>query len=197
MSSLNIETLRTAVHRKVCKSRDLSLYAILDAARSEAIHPALSNSGAEFVCLHRDAPRALALVAPHLVKLEPGSDFAEWVIREGWGKSWGIFLLTVASTEVLEEHFRKIIRVRNEAGETLFFRYYDPRVLRAYVPTCKTNELEQLFGPTSCVFAESEDGEGLVAYYYGDSRLANPFESRVLRSFADAEAEGSVSLGFG
>jgi hypothetical protein len=39
----------------------------------------------------------------------------------------------------------------------MIFRWYDPRVLRVYLPTCTENELDMLFGPLSSYFVE--DGE--------------------------------------
>ena len=35
------------------------------------------------------------------------------------------------------------------------FRYYDPRVLRVYLPTCTPDELEMLFGPIERFWMES------------------------------------------
>jgi hypothetical protein len=33
----------------------------------------------------------------------------------------------------------------------LLFRYYDPRVLRVYLPSCRPSELETVFGPVVSV----------------------------------------------
>lgn len=36
----------------------------------------------------------------------------------------------------------------------MLFRFYDPRVLRLYLPTCTSTELEQVFGPVGTFFTE-------------------------------------------
>lgn len=38
------------------------------------------------------------------------------------------------------------------------FRYYDPRVLRVYLPTCRPDELRTVFGPIRSYLVEGEDG---------------------------------------
>ena len=44
------------------------------------------------------------------------------------------------------------------------FRFYDPRVLRVYLPTCTGDEAEEFFGPVPEILAESEDGGSLLSY---------------------------------
>jgi len=45
-----------------------------------------------------------------------------------------VFLRTETGIEQLRKHLRGFLRVRDEAGRRLIFRYYDPRVLRVYLP---------------------------------------------------------------
>jgi hypothetical protein len=42
-------------------------------------------------------------------------------------------------------------------NKLIFFRYYDPRVLRVYLPTCNAEEIRSVFGPISAYIAEDED----------------------------------------
>ena len=53
-------------------------------------------------------------------------------------------------------HFRQFLRVRDEAGREFFFRFYDPRVLRVYLPTCNSEELRTFFGPVELFSMEGE-----------------------------------------
>ena len=57
-----------------------------------------SEPSLEVACLLRGnhAPD-MKQVAPYLVKLEPGSEFAEWVVGNGWGRHWGPFDLAAGS----------------------------------------------------------------------------------------------------
>lgn len=120
--------------------------------------------------------------APYLVALERGHPFTRWLIEEGFGKGWGVFL--AASTEaararygerkkyplfheptnkervklsqskglsdpiwLIREHFRHFSMVEFESdSDVVNFRYYDPAVLRTYIPTCSNYELMRFFG---------------------------------------------------
>jgi hypothetical protein len=51
------------------------------------------------------------------------------------------------------------------------FRYYDPRVLRVYLPTCQPNELRTVFGPIRSYLVEGEDGKSLIEFEFDGNRL--------------------------
>lgn len=74
-----------------------------------------------------------------------------------------IFLRAAPGLEPLRRHFHRFLKVRDEQGRSLVFRYYDPRVLRAYAPTCNAGELEYLFGDVHQLYAESEGADALLA----------------------------------
>ncbi|MCF6281484.1 MAG: DUF4123 domain-containing protein [Candidatus Polarisedimenticolaceae bacterium] len=44
------------------------------------------------------------------------------------------------------------------------FRFYDPRVLRLYLPTCTGNEAKQFFGPIPQIIVEAENSTCLLTY---------------------------------
>jgi hypothetical protein len=137
---------------------------VLDCARDPAIYRLLLESRLEFLCLYGgQLPRELELAAPHIVELLPGHRFTERLLDEGWGCSWGVFV-AIEDPTALRPHLRRLLKVRDEAGRQLLFRFYDPRVLRAFVPTCRHDELQQLFGPIVAWFAESADGTALLNY---------------------------------
>jgi hypothetical protein len=78
--------------------------------------------------------------------------------------------------EELRRHFRGFLRVRDESGRRLIFRYYDPRVLRPYLPTCWPKELETVFGPLGCYLMEGEDANEMMEY----RRQGNLLESKTI-----------------
>jgi hypothetical protein len=51
------------------------------------------------------------------------------------------------------------------------FRYYDPRVLRVYLPTCTSDELKTVYGPVQQYFAETDTGEGLTRFEVKTGKL--------------------------
>jgi hypothetical protein len=52
---------------------------------------------------------------------------------------------------------RSRLFVSDVYGETVLFRFYDPRVLRALLPTCTSDQLVELFGPVQKYIVEDED----------------------------------------
>jgi hypothetical protein len=162
---------RDRVIAALLPSDDSSVWAILDCARDERIYPALRLSQLDFLCLfsgrlHRDVEAA----APHIVELSPGYRFTPKLIEMGWGQSWGVFVRIEDGTN-LRAHLRRFLRVRDESGRILLFRYYDPRVLRVYLPTCLPDELRTVFGPISSFVVEAEDGRSLIEFQFDGSQL--------------------------
>jgi hypothetical protein len=142
-------------------------YAILDAARDDKIYQKLINSNIEPICLFiGDKAVELAAVAPYLVDLNREDPLTQWVLNTGWGKSWGIFLQSSASLIELQRHFRQFLMVYDEEGTPLYFRFYDPRVLRVYLPTCNESELQMLFGPVNHFYVEGKEENQVIEYSY-------------------------------
>jgi hypothetical protein len=135
----------------------LKTYAILDAARDKVLYPKIVTSGIKGMCLyHGEKSIELATVAPYLVLLERENPFTDWLLNQGWGKSWGIFLNTSETLEKLQRHFRQFLMVYTEDGKLLYFRFYDPRVFRVYLPTCNEAELKTVFGPVTTFLSEGQ-----------------------------------------
>ena len=148
-----------------------SVWAILDCARDDRVYQALKTSGLDYLCLfsgrlHPD----VAAAAPYLIELAPTYSFTPRLIEMGWGKSWGVFL-RVKDSSNLRHHLRGFLRVRDEEGRILLFRYYDPRVLRAYLPTCRPDELRTVFGPVGSYVVEGPNGKSAIEFEFDGSRL--------------------------
>ncbi|MEN6320461.1 MAG: DUF4123 domain-containing protein [Syntrophaceae bacterium] len=138
---------------------DVTTYVILDAARDEKIYKKIHEAGHKSGCLYSGMrAQALAEVAPYLISLKREDPFTEWVLNSGWGNSWGIFLESPADTEQLKRHFQSFIIVSTEDGKSVYFRFYDPRILRVYLPTCRRRELQTFFGPVKSYWLEDTDG---------------------------------------
>ncbi|MEZ0469754.1 DUF4123 domain-containing protein [Luteimonas salinilitoris] len=136
---------------------DGRLYAVLDGARNAGIHPAVLESQCEFECLYTgELAPDLRQAAPYLVKLERDLPFTDMLIRKGWGDSWGIFLRSPAAFRDLRRHLRKFLMVYDPDLKPMYFRYYDPRVLRIFLPTCDKAQLAEFFGPVQCYLGEDE-----------------------------------------
>jgi hypothetical protein len=134
------------------------IYAVLDAARSPDVLANLLKLDGGWSCLYRgESADSLGAVAPYLVQLDPAGGATQWVIDKGIGDSWGILVVSPAPFEELHHHFRKFLLVQDEEGRTLYFRFYDPRVLRVFLPTCTPEEAKDFFGPISRFFLEETE----------------------------------------
>jgi len=143
------------------------VYALLDGARDDAIAPAIWGSNLPHECLYAGSlSPSLKLAAPYLVHLAPESRFFSKLVSEGWGRAWGIFAVAQpgATLKVLRKHFRSLLRVQDEHKRVLMFRFYDPRVLRVYMPTCEPSETVQVLGPAQVLACESSSGEALLEF---------------------------------
>lgn len=147
---------------------------LLDGARDPEISRLVRTGGLEHTCLFAGQlhPR-LQAAAPWLVHLSPGSPTTNRLLRQGWGKAWGI--LTVARPDVTlvqqRLHLKKLLRVQTEDGAVLAFRFYDPRVLKVYMGTCNEAEWRTVLGPLQAIVAESNEGAGLRVFSCGESAM--------------------------
>ncbi len=144
-------------------------YCILDAARiGVQIRKALEIAGESESLYTGNNRKNLADVAPYLLVCAEGSKAERWIIGNGYGNNWGIFLDTDEDFQAVCKHLRKLLIVENQDGERLFFRYYDPRVIRDFLPTCSSAQVEDFFGNITKIFVENPDkGNFLVFTHKG------------------------------
>jgi hypothetical protein len=148
------------------------IYALLDAAASEWVYELVEYEEQPY-CLYTAAwARDLAEVAPYLVELQRDGDLISSLLDEGWGSNWGILLESAASLEDLLAHLRKLLiaRVDSAPPRRLYFRYYDPRVLRAYLDHGDAAEQTLIFGPVTRYWLEDSDAESWNLIPYVNAR---------------------------
>lgn len=144
------------------------LFALLDAARDPRVLELLRASKEEYQSLYEgEKGDELAEFAPYLVKLPPQSPLLEALVEEGWGDSWGVFLTCAKPFDEVRKHFRHFLMVKLESGEEVYFRFYDPRVLRVFLPTCTREEIKEFFGPIGTFLLEDETLAGLIRFTPG------------------------------
>lgn len=152
------------------------IHLLADGACDPAIAHLIRFGKLDYTCLFAEplSPR-LRAAAPYLVRLAAGSPQTCDMLRRWLDEPWGILIAAQASvtTRQLRLHFKKILWVQDEQGRQLYFRYYDPRVLSAYLPTCTGQERDMIFGPAE------------LCYCMADGRL----QRFARRDHAMAEAE--------
>ncbi len=135
-----------------------SLYGVFDAARDPRITSLLDESVDEAWSLYDGAGGdAMADVAPYLVRFRADSDLLDVLVGEGWGLGWGIYFSADRPLREVRRHLRRFLMVEAEdAREKMYFRYYDPRVLRAFLPMATPRQRSELFGDLSVFLYEDE-----------------------------------------
>lgn len=143
------------------------LFAVLDAARDPKIYPMLLGSDLPYCSLYRGQPELeLATVAPYLVYLPLGAPMLGHFIKEGWSKSWGIFLTCTMSMEEVRKQLRRCLMVTIEGNPSpVYFRFYDPRVLRIFLPIAEPQQLVEFGGDISSFYMEDESPDVLLKFY--------------------------------
>jgi hypothetical protein len=149
-------------------------YVLLDAAQDPGILPVLAQNKAEWRSLYEGQSAVkLASHAPYIAAAAQSPEFLEEILTKGWGQSWCVFVCSDASLDEVRRHFRSLLYVKNSRGEQVYFRFYDPRILRAYLPTCNAGELEQFFGPVQQFIVEGEHEEEMYALALEAGKLAS------------------------
>jgi hypothetical protein len=67
--------------------------------------------------------------------------------------------------------------VHDGEGTPMLFRYYDPRVLRVYLPTCNAEELKTVFGPVLRFVLEGNQPEELLHFHLNNGALVQEQQS--------------------
>ena len=142
-----------------------ALYALLDAACEPTVPGRLGRAGLEYESLYEGGRGdELAPFGPWLVQLPSDAAFLEELVRDGWGASWALYLTCDATLVEVRRHLRKFLIVKLPDGRQVYFRYYDPRVLRTYLPTCTAAEVAEFVGPVRRYACESVDGTELLEF---------------------------------
>lgn len=162
-----------SIYDALFADEDLNTFAVLDGASVPGLLDKLYGLNPDFHCLFRGALEPdMAEVAPYLVRLDADGEFTRWIISHGWGNHWGIFAVSDRDIRAMRRHFRAVLTVYDESGNPLHFRYYDPRVLRRYLPTCNREELKTVFGSVISYLVESEDANLIRRFEIASGSLA-------------------------
>ena len=144
-----------------------SIYMLVDAARDRRIYIRLMELGATVRArslYQGDIGDHLAHVSPYLLPLREDQPECRWFAEAGFGQSWGVFIIAPVGFDELRRHLRKFNIVYRENGTPLVFRFYDPRVLRRFLPTCTPDELRRFFGPIESFLTETEEADALLRF---------------------------------
>jgi pSer/pThr/pTyr-binding forkhead associated (FHA) protein len=154
---------RIRAYARLLRAQPQPLFALLDAARDPRVLALIQGSGAEYWSLYPGEHAArLAKAAPYLVRLEAGSPLLDTLLLEGFGESFGVYLLSRKPVERILLNLQYLLLIQDEDGRTRYFRYYDPRVLRVFLPVCTPQQADLFFATIEGFFGEGERGKSLL-----------------------------------
>lgn len=136
-------------------------YTLLDPARMGSDFGKAYDLSIEGIALRTSIqPEDFETITPHLLPCEVESQLYNWITTDGKGDSWGIFVKSELDLEPLVEQLQKLLIVSMETnGRWVYFRFYDPRVLRGFLPGCEKKQLEELFTGVESFYCEAEDDD--------------------------------------
>jgi hypothetical protein len=142
-----------------------SLFSILDAGRDDRLCKLLIARKEGCRCLYTgEEEEEFGEVAPYLVSHAADGDFLHKVLREGWGSRWGIHFTSELTFDELHAHFRNPCKVMLEGSPCPhFFRFYDPWWLPEYLQKFTQSQIEEVFGPVTVFYVETEDPGQVLA----------------------------------
>jgi hypothetical protein len=144
-------------------------FAILDGACLYArLEKALAIEPKNLSLYRGSSQESLNTVAPYIFPCPLFSELDKWIVEQGWGLSWGIIVETIADFETAWKHFRKFLMVKTEEGKDLYFRFYDPRVLKMFLPTCDKDQIIDFFGPMEKFITEGDTKETAFVFSHKD-----------------------------
>lgn len=150
---------------KLLRERTSSLFATLDAARIGDLTNRLGTPEVHALFEGQDQTE-LRDVAPYLVAVDKSLTL-EHLVEESWGRSWGIYLSCNEPVDKILAHLRQFVKVKTEDGGIMYFRFYDPRVLRVFLPTCTPEQAIEFFGPIQAFWVEGEDPSTCLLFRRG------------------------------
>jgi hypothetical protein len=142
------------------------LYAILDAARDPRVKVLVEACDDEVRSLFDgEQGDRLAEVAPYLVRFDERSALLEVVVSGGWGDAWGVFLTSERPFEEVRRRLRRSLMVRDEeTGKRLYFRFYDPRILRVFWPRSTPRQRSEMAGVEVDRFLVEDDAGAVLRF---------------------------------
>ena len=143
------------------------LFAVLDCA----VDPRLYDHAARLEpqmsrCLFQGRLHpAVKQVSPHLVELTPDDPLTRLWRAEGWGAHWGVWISSGASLHQVWRRLRHFTQATLPSGEgPLLFRFWDPRVLRSFLPLVEPDQIGDWFEDLDAYLVEAPDGVGALQF---------------------------------
>ncbi len=146
------------------------LYAVLDEEADKRLLARIYNDP-HFESL-ADTMEGTANAQPklYLTRLFSDSVLLDMLVRQGWGRNWGIYLTYAGGLHELTKHLRGLFETLKPDREGKF-RYYNPGVLREYLMQCTPDEALRCMGPIEHLLVEANVPEKILRFSRTDSAV--------------------------
>lgn len=132
------------------------LYAVVDPTDDPELSAYTQTLASDHVSslFHDTERQEYTAVAPRMVVVS--RSVLSWLCAHQ-RQHWGILLVSDVPYRDVREHAAEILFADLPDGKRYLFRFYDPRVLPAFLGTCVEQELAEFFGPLAGVITCSSD----------------------------------------
>lgn len=160
------DALKRALKREAAAAVEgAHLYAMVDATREPfLVRPMLEAMSKDVACLFKGlATEAFGDRTAWVAKINEGEWILDWLIEDGWGVRLASYIASPLPLEPLMTHLRRFTKVEGPDGRQHFFRFYDPRVMRQYLPVFDDRQHARWFaGIAACLIEDDRDPRRLL-----------------------------------
>lgn len=139
-------------------------YAVIDAIHTYDAIILAHGWEAGHECLWKgESEEQFSLYAPYVVRLDDENPFTDWLLNNGWGKGWGIYLRSYLPLNKLAHELRKINMVYDEVERKWsFFRFYSPRTVKEFIPFLPAKEFIAVTNGIKQIISEDIDANNIL-----------------------------------
>ncbi|MEH6458733.1 DUF4123 domain-containing protein [Chitinimonas sp. JJ19] len=150
-------------------------YAVVDASHGEQAYELITRWGEHAHCLYSgQEATTLARYAPYLLELRENSAALMELLEQAWQLNWAIFVDGAADWQKVRLQLKKSLFVLDENKDRHYFRYYDARILRLFLPTASKEQAAQFFGEDIYAFyAKTVNPQQWVEYRRSSPKALN------------------------
>lgn len=138
------------------------IFAVLDRSAASSFLDAVRSAGGAVEALSETTGACLTSVNAE-------SRIAAQLAADGWGKGWGIYVTSHQPLAIVRNHLRRFQTLLTQDGAEFQFRFFNPTLLRGFLPTLSGEEAKTLFGPISAILTEGATADELMLFMPGPS----------------------------
>ncbi|WP_186002308.1 DUF4123 domain-containing protein [Mycobacterium sp. KBS0706] len=149
------------------------LYIVADAGRDRNIRTLLQGLAEESASLYQgEALAEYGDEAPWLATAGPHGGLWSWLIEEGLGRRWGVFLVSHRDFDSVRRHLRRFVKIRTWEDQLVYFRFFDPFIWNSQVGFLSAEQRRHLFDGIDLTMTELGDQGFMRLRLEADDRFA-------------------------